>query len=1270
MTASLESLVAASSPAKTVQLAKETMPFLADHGVQGATIVPGALYLALALRDYNATRWLPVVRFAQIEFRRPVILGRQPVAITIESKPLTEHCMRYAFRELGTSDESDSPDVTFEIRGGFEQDIAPPPQMSPREEFQRTAGAPMEREEFYRRLNEHGNQYGPCFQGLQRLWRKDDEVLARLALTRGLEEFLLDPLAVDAAVQSLAAVALDHAQTLVLRSIEEITFHGAPHSVESWVHAKARPAGVTANMLIGDIEVRDDTGDCWLQLRGVTWVRQDLPHATSPIREFAVAATFTAEPIAEVFRFWSDTTSLQTRTTFAPYGQVFQQLLDPRSLLRRNRTGCNVLLVNPADWVAPAASLSLPKFPDAERHFSGLDRVTLPNGLEIAHLNRYETDYVYREIFTDRCYLRHGIRLPANGTVIDIGANIGLFTLFVRSEAPDATVFAFEPSPAAFRALQANCAGYGPNLTAINAGVGERRGEATLTCYEKSSVFSSFHANAVEDGQAIRAVAENVAREATGGVENDPALIDELLTDRLQARTVTCPIVSVSDIIRDHQLKRIDLLKIDAEKCEEEILRGIDEAYWPLIAQVVIEVHDRTRQLLDRVVGQLTKHGFHCAVVEEALLTGSGLFNVYAARESSKLVATEIADASAPLATIRRAANDFLAALTTFAHATTTPTILAITPTDPRSLTPEVAKAFASLTDDLVARARNIRGIHVIPPSEITARYPSRDFHQADAQQLGHIAYTPEGFAAIGTAVYRRFAALHRRPLKVIALDCDHTLWVGGCGEDSTMAVAVTPPHRALQEFMLRQRERGILLCLCSKNDAANVWAVFDRHPDMVLRREHITAARINWEPKSVNLRSLAQALHLSSDSILFLDDNPTECAEVRAHCPEVTVVQLPADPDAIPRYLEHVWAFDQGNITADDQARAQRMTEDAHREKFREEAPTLQSFIAGLDLKVDLFAPTPDDFERLAQLTQRTNQFNFSTIRRTESELRHYLGTPNHRALAVRVADRFGDYGLVGLILVEEGRDYIRIDTFLLSCRVLGRGVEHRMFAGIGQLAQAADKASIEFSLFATERNQPARDFVATLEAEPIARPDLSATHRIASSIAAHLRYAPDTARAAESADTSIPTSPATTPLFDETIETVAALDSAPALAQAVEAHRLRAAGFAVNESVGGPETVTGQLLRIWRKALRNPQLGLDDRFMQAGGSSLTAVTIVAAIRREFDQPLTIAEFFESPTVRLLSEKLSPKRAAAVTPNSALARGARRAQRAGRKLA
>lgn len=1229
-------------------------PALADHGFQGLTVLPGAWYIAAALKRAGCPGG---VRVRDARFERPLILADDPHAVRLEAQGARGAVQRYVF----SSGETVLARLELEPAGAEPVHPAPPPA-----DFPGALSAP----ELYARLEANGNRYGPRFQRLTSIAMGGGRAAARLAFETAPAG--LDPLWIDAAVQALAALVSERGHTFVLRGVAEAYIAPEPRPP---VSAAAELEGELA----GNVTLFDAAGRPSVILRGVSFSFLENAAAALPL---VVTATFTADPIEEGLRFWADEIKLPVEPRFAPYSQVFQELLDPDSQSRRNRSGSNAFLINLADWM-PAASVRGVDAGSASWP-AGVDRHTLPNGMEVAHLNTHETEYVFQEIFADRCYLRHGVALPAGATVIDIGANIGLFSLFVRTERPDAVVYSYEPSPIAFRALEANCQAYGPGLHPVNAGVARERGQADLTFYCRSSVFSSFHPDAAEDRGAIQTVVENMVRGELGA---DSGPVDEyvhdLMADRMDARTFACPMVSVSNIIRDHGLRRIDLLKIDAEKCELDILRGIDDEHWPLIQQVVVEVHDRTRAALAETQAILTAQGFRCACEEERLLAGSGLFNVYAVRDYAAAGRPAAAESEADRRwlELQAKAEEFERALAAYAGGGAPPAVLVFCPPPPHGLSRQEQWQFSVIEERLAAQARSLPSLTVVDSATLRQRHPSADWHLGAKETAGHIPYTPEGFALLATAVMRAVAAERRAPFKAIAVDCDHTLWHGVCGEEGPLGVSVTPAHRAIQEFLLRQMRSGMMLCLCSKNEESDVWAVFERNPGMVLKREHIAASRISWAPKSEGLSELARSLNIGLDAFIFLDDNPVEIAEIAARCPGVFPIALPSPLESSPGWLEHHWVFDSGRITAEDQARTRLVREAAQRERFRETTATLGDFIAGLQLQVRVAPAQPADLGRLAQLTQRTNQFNFTTLRRSEFELRRYLQEQDGRALAVEVRDRFGDYGTVGLVLYQLVGTVCCVDTFLLSCRVLGRGVEHQVLAALAAEAIKAGAATIELPLRITAKNRPAADFVASLPAA-FTRPESDATiHGFEARSLRELRYAPDARRPAAAAAEAAPApAPAAPPnlsglrLSADAWGRIAALAAdANRLRAAVDEHRLRRAGADPSRlQADVPATLSGKLLALWRRILANPQAGLDQNFFDAGGSSLKAVQVVAAIRRELRLPVTVTQFFECPTVRLLSQKLDPAGHPSATDGSsdALERGARRKARLRRTAA
>ena len=384
-------------------------------------------------------------------------------------------------------------------------------------------------------------------------------------------------------------------------------------------------------------------------------------------------------------------------------------------------------------------------------------------------------------------------------------------------------------------------------------------------------------------------------------------------------------------------------------------------------------------------------------------------------------------------------------------------------------------------------------------------------------RRVGPCALYAEFFAALGTMIARKLHTLRGNRHKVIALDCDDTLWSGVCGEDGPHGVRLEAGHRALQEFMLAQRETGMLLCLCSKNNPEDVYETFRAHPEMPLRMEHFAASRLNWEPKSASLRSLADELHLAPESFVLVDNSATECAEVRAGSPEILTIALPAASSGdFAGFLNHLWVFDQWSATEEDRHRAALYAREAERTKAEQQSASLEEFLASLNLEIHIAPMSPDQLPRVAQLTHRTNQMNFTSIRRSEIEIQNLLHSGDLECLTVDVSDRFGSYGLTGVILFRAGRTSLTVDSFLLSCRALGRGVEHRMLARIGQIACDRGLHDVEIPFVPAARNRPAEALLSGVGAQFAERTATGSTFRFPARYLAALRYSTGDCRTA----------------------------------------------------------------------------------------------------------------------------------------------------------
>jgi FkbH-like protein len=351
------------------------------------------------------------------------------------------------------------------------------------------------------------------------------------------------------------------------------------------------------------------------------------------------------------------------------------------------------------------------------------------------------------------------------------------------------------------------------------------------------------------------------------------------------------------------------------------------------------------------------------------------------------------------------------------------------------------------------------------------------------SDHAGQIPYTLQYFTHLGTRLVRSIDAVRRPTCKVIALDCDNTLWDGVCGEDGPTGVRIGRHRRRLQNLLLNQMKKGRLLVLTSKNVPEDVWAVFDQHPDMILQREHIAAAEISWGPKSEALQRLAQRLNLGLDSFLFLDDNEVECAAVRSQRPEVCTVRVPRRADALGQTLRSVWLLDGGRQSDMDGKRTAFYRANVERSAVRDGAPSLADFIESLNLDITIRQAGLEDVPRCVQLTQRTNQFHANPARRSEAEVSRLLGDPKAHVWVVDVTDRFGAYGIVGLMVATEhddsGRRVWRVESFLMSCRSLGRGVEHAMVAALGKAASRNGVDVVDIPVRRTPKNEPVRRFL-----------------------------------------------------------------------------------------------------------------------------------------------------------------------------------------------
>ena len=366
----------------------------------------------------------------------------------------------------------------------------------------------------------------------------------------------------------------------------------------------------------------------------------------------------------------------------------------------------------------------------------------------------------------------------------------------------------------------------------------------------------------------------------------------------------------------------------------------------------------------------------------------------------------------------------------------------------------------------------------------LTARYP---FSAEGSLELAM------RLAAIGRLVKSPRA-------KVLVLDADNTLWGGVIGEDGLEGIALGPDYPgnayvAFQRRILELQQRGFVLAMCSKNNEADVAEVLERHPHQVLKAQHFVARRVNWEPKPANLASLAEELNLGLESFVFVDDSDHECAAVRARWPQVEVVQVPKRPQDVPGCLDRVARLEVLSITAEDRAKTALYQAERKRQEILGQVATGEgsdgSHLHRLGMQMQIRLDARRNIRRLAQLTQKTNQFNLTTRRYDESQLAGYLEADDWLVLDFSLTDVYGDSGIVGLALARLlPCGEAELDTFLMSCRVIGRCAEDAFMLGLLQQLQARGVRRVRASYIPTLKNVLVKDLLPRLGFMPTGDP------------------------------------------------------------------------------------------------------------------------------------------------------------------------------------
>jgi FkbH-like protein len=390
---------------------------------------------------------------------------------------------------------------------------------------------------------------------------------------------------------------------------------------------------------------------------------------------------------------------------------------------------------------------------------------------------------------------------------------------------------------------------------------------------------------------------------------------------------------------------------------------------------------------------------------------------------------------------------------------------------------------FEQMNQGLRKIAEEHTGVFILDYDALVARHGRGNWHDEQKWLTVRFPLAGPSMNHLVDEWMRFMYPLAGKIAKCLVVDLDNTLWGGVIGEDGMDDIRLGPEYpgaayQELQRALLDLHRRGILLAICSKNNPDDAWEVLNHHAGMKLQPRHFSATRINWAEKSENLREIAAELNIGLDSLAFLDDSPSERRQVRSALPEVWVVDLPDDPMRFARMARECPLFERLSLSAEDRQRSEIYHTQRAREQLQRETVSREDFFRSLQQEAEIVPVSKATLARVAQLTNKTNQFNLTARRFSEQEIVDLCASAGWSCFSLRVQDRFGDNGLVGVAITHCEADTCEIDTFLMSCRVIGRTLETAFLSFLASHAGAQGACRLRGWFRPTKKNQPARDF------------------------------------------------------------------------------------------------------------------------------------------------------------------------------------------------
>lgn len=396
-----------------------------------------------------------------------------------------------------------------------------------------------------------------------------------------------------------------------------------------------------------------------------------------------------------------------------------------------------------------------------------------------------------------------------------------------------------------------------------------------------------------------------------------------------------------------------------------------------------------------------------------------------------------------------------------------------------------VSKAIESFNDNAIAFAEKNTNVKIIDFKDFISHYPKSDWVNWKFYFMSQMQLNPKLAKDFKKWFSYRENAIRLKRKKCLVLDLDNTLWGGILGEDGIDGIKLGGdyPGKAFhywQESLLELSKIGVILCICSKNNEADVLEVWEKNPYMILKKDNISAYEINWDDKATNLQKLSKELSIGLDSMVFVDDNPTERDLIKQILPMVSVPDFPSHPYELPSfYLELVNNyFRVYSITKEDCNKTAQYKANVERAKEQAKFVCIEDYLRTLQIEINIIKADNYNIERIAQMTQKTNQFNLTSRRYTDADVRLFIDR-GWDIYCINVKDKFGDNGITGSIFLEPiGDKTINIDTLLLSCRILGKGIEFAFIYSILNKLYSEGIKIIRASYIPTSKNSQVENF------------------------------------------------------------------------------------------------------------------------------------------------------------------------------------------------